>query len=537
MVYNLSVPVILYSAEKGEYMAGLRLKSKERIKKLTLTAVFTALVAVGAFINIPIMTVPYTMQFLFCNLAGILLGAQYGTLSIVLYLVMGLAGVPIFTKGGGIGYVFQPTFGYLIGFAVGCLVAALVCSKGRYSYTRIIVAGLVNVAIVYAVGMLYFDLLMRFYFGTPKDGMWILINLCLIFLPVDIIWCVVSAVVAKRLLPVLYKNDPRKMLRISTVYELKCKVLAGGEITEKEARRLKYVSLSALCNAADEIRKRFMQDRFDICSIVNAKNGGCGEDCKFCGQAARYGCREKGELIDAESYAKAYDAAEREGLNAISAVTAGRALPKAEIEKMCAIYEAHIDGKTERCASHGLVDKESLIKLKESGVTRIHNNLETCEQYFSKVCTTHTHAEKLDTVRTAKELGFKVCSGGIIGVGESMNDRIKLALELRREGVYSVPLNVLIPKKGTPLEEIKPLPYDEIRRTFAIFRFILPDTFIRPAAGRRDLPDKGEKLFRCGANAAITGDYLTTKGVGVDEDKAMIKRLGFVVDAERQEQI
>lgn len=488
---------------------------------------FTALITVGAFIQIPIMTVPFTMQFLFTNLAGILLGVKYGTLSLLLYLVLGLAGVPLFTKGGGIGYVFQPTFGYLIGFAVGAFVAALICSRGRYSYKRLIVAGIVNLAIVYSLGMLYFDLLMRFYFGKPQDGAYILVNLCLIFLPMDLIWCMVAAVVAKRILPLLYKNDPAQMLRISDVYRLKCRVLCGAEITEKEARLLKYAPLGALCKAADEIRERFMKDSFDMCSIINAKSGGCGEDCKFCGQSARYGCKERGELINAADYAEAYAHAEEKGLAAISAVTAGKALGDAESDRMANIYAAHRDGKTERCASHGLLTKEQLKILKDSGVTRLHNNLEACEEYFPKLCTTHTHAQKLETIRAAKELGFKVCSGGIIGAGESMNDRIRLAFELKREGVFSVPVNVLIPKAGTPLEKTKPLSYDEIRRTVAIFRFILPDAYIRPAAGRRDLPDHGEKLFKGGANAAITGDYLTTKGVDTDDDLKMIAALGF----------
>lgn len=533
MVYNSSFAWYYYLRRK--IMANLRLKSRERIKKLTLTAMFTALITVGAFIQIPIMTVPFTMQFLFTNLAGILLGVKYGGLSLVLYLVLGLAGVPIFTKGGGIGYVLQPTFGYLIGFTLGAIVAALICSKGRYSYPRLLVAGIVNLLIVYAMGMLYFSLLMKFYFGKPQDGVYVLVNLCLIFLPMDIIWCIVSAVVSKRLLPLLYKNDPAKMLRISDVYALKCKVLSGAEITEREAKRLKYVSLGALCNAADEIRKRFMGDSFDLCAIVNAKNGGCAEDCKFCGQAACYGCREKGELISKEEYSKVYTAASENGLNALSAVTSGKVLSDKDIDKMVGIYMQHRDGKTERCASHGLLDENALKKLRESGVTRIHNNLEACEEYFPKLCTTHTHAQKLETVRAAKELGFKVCSGGIIGTGESMDQRIKLALELRREKVFSVPVNVLIPKNGTPLEKTKPLSYDEIRRTVAIFRFILPDVYIRPAAGRRELPDNGEKLFRCGANAAITGDFLTSKGVETSQDIKMFKKLGYKLNTEDKE--
>ncbi len=514
-----------------------RLRSKDRIKKLTLTAMFTALIAVGAFIKIPIMTVPFTMQFLFANLAGILLGVKYGSLALALYLVLGLAGVPIFTGGGGIGYVLQPTFGYLIGFAAGAVIAALICSKGRYSYPRLIAAGVVNLIVVYALGMIYFSLLMKFYFGKPQDAGYVLVNLCLIFLPMDIIWCIVSAVVAKRILPVLYKNDPAKMLRISDLYASKCKVLNGGRLTEKEVRRLKYAPLGALCQAADDIRRRFMKDSFDLCSIINAKNGGCGEDCKFCAQAACYGCKDKGALISKEEYDGAYRAAEKEGLNALGSVTAGKVLPEKDMQILSDYYSAHRDGAVERCVSHGLLTKERIEKLKECGVTRLHNNLEACAEYFPKLCTTHTHTQKLETVRAAKAAGLKVCSGGIIGAGESMNDRIRLALELREEGVFSVPVNVLMPGKGTPLENAKPLSYDEIRRTVAIFRFILPDVYIRPAAGRRELPDNGEKLFKGGANAAITGDFLTVKGVAVSDDREMLKRLGFAlkeVDCRRE---
>ena len=505
-------------------MAKMRLQSRERLKKLMLTATFTALITVGAFIKIPIMTVPFTMQFLFCNLAGILLGAKYGTLAVALYLALGLSGVPLFTGGGGIGYVFQPTFGCLIGFAVGAMVAALICSRGRYSYPRMIAAGVVNVFIVYSLGMIYYALMMKYYFGTPKEAGWIIVNFCLIFLPMDFVWCAVSAVVAKRVLPLLYKNDPEKMLRISTLYELKCKVLNGGEITYKEAKRLKYVSLGALCAAADEIRQRFCKDAFDLCAIVNAKSGGCGEDCKFCAQSAHYGSKERGELISSEEYDRAYAAAESAGVAALGAVTAGRALSDAEIDAACRLYKAHEGGKVERCVSHGLLSEKQIKRLKDSGVTRLHNNLETCEGYFHKVCTTHTHAQKLQTVRAAKEAGLKVCSGGIIGLGESMNDRIKLAFELRNEGVFSVPINILDPRKGTPCENAKPISYDEIRRTVAIFRFILPDVFIRLAAGRRELSDKGEKLFRGGANAAITGDFLTVKGVSVNDDVVCFQR-------------
>lgn len=505
----------------------IKQSSRERTKKLALTALFTALIAVGAFIRIPIMTVPFTMQFLFTNLAGILLGVKYGTLSLVIYLVLGLAGVPIFTSGGGIGYVFQPTFGFLIGFTVGAFVSALICSKGRYSFARLMIASLVNLVIVYSLGMIYFDLLMKYYFHTPKDGGWILVNLCLIFLPMDTVWCVVASVVAKRLLPVIYKNDALKMNRISIVREFKNKVLSGGTLSERQARKLKHVSLSKLCSAADEIRERFCGNKVDLCAIVNAKNGGCGENCKFCAQSACYSNVEKGTLISESDYITACDRAKEQGLDGFSAVTSGRALADRETDEMCSIYKKAHDGKIRLCASHGLLTKEQFAKLKESGVDTIHNNLETSERFFPSVCTSHTYQDKVDAIKAAQSVGLNVCSGCLIGMGENMDDRIALAAQLRKLNIKSVPVNILHPIEGTPLQDSKPLSYDEIRRTVAIFRFMLPDAFIRIAAGRKELPDNGKTLFAGGANAAITGDLLTTEGVVTQNDKQMFEALGM----------
>ena len=179
------------------------------------------------------------------------------------------------------------------------------------------------------------------------------------------------------------------------------------------------------------------------------------------------------------------------------------------------------------CGSHGLLDLEDFTKLKEAGVTRYHNNLETSRRYFLEICTTHSYEEKIQAIQNAKKAGLEVCSGGIIGMGETREDRVDLAIELRKLEVCSVPLNILNPIPGTPLEKLEPISEEEIRKTAAIFRFLLPNVWIRTAGGRIQLQDGGANLFAGGINGAITGDMLTTSGSMIEQDKQRIQELGY----------
>jgi biotin synthase len=183
----------------------------------------------------------------------------------------------------------------------------------------------------------------------------------------------------------------------------------------------------------------------------------------------------------------------------------------------------------ELCSSNGLLSYEQFVRLRDAGVTRIHNNLETSRRFFPQVCTTHTYDEKLATINAAKRAGMEICSGGIIGMGETLEDRIDMAMELQALGVKSIPINILMPIKGTALENQEPLSDEEILRTIAIFRFINPRADIRLAGGRKLLCDKGRKAFLSGANASIIGNMLTSVGNSVDEDFAMFEELGFTV--------
>ena len=216
------------------------------------------------------------------------------------------------------------------------------------------------------------------------------------------------------------------------------------------------------------------------------------------------------------------------GVLRYSIVTSGRALGDSEISSLCeSIRKIHDVCQIEVCVSLGLLNEEQFRSLLKSGASRIHNNLEASESFFPNICTTHTTADKIAAIKAAKAAGMQVCSGGIIGLGETMEDRIDLALTLRELDIRSIPVNVLNPIPGTPLEHQPPLDYAEILRTIAIFRFLLPGAAIRLAGGRGLMPDQGKACFLSGANAAISGDMLTTSGITIETDLKLIAECGY----------
>lgn len=501
----------------------------KKTKLLALIALFTALSAIGAFIKIPIGSVPVTMQFAFCNLAMLLLGYKWGTLSIVIYIVLGLVGVPIFTAGGGFGYVLQPTFGYIIGFALGCFVGGLVYARGTNSLLRRIASGFVNLVTVYAVGVAYLGILMKYHLGQDVDVRELIVAYALVFIPTDALWAVLASLAAPRILPYVWGKNSSQVKRLDCIDGYVRKIESGARLTERELRRLKRVNLAKLCDAADALAKKYVGSP-ELCAIIAAKTGGCGEDCAFCAQSTKAGLMPAGKLISEEEYDHAWRAAEKAGISAFSAVTSCVRPTQEETDELCRWFNSRKDGPMELCASLGIVSEQTLKQLKQAGLKRYHNNLESSRAFFPKLCTTHTYDQKVKTIEAARSVGLRVCSGGIIGAGESMNDRISMAAELARLGVTSVPVNILTPIAGTPLEHARKLSYDEIRRTVAIFRFALPHARIRIAGGRSALPDNGRALFRGGADSAISGDYLSTRGVAYDEDAEMLGKGASVSD-------
>ena len=315
------------------------------------------------------------------------------------------------------------------------------------------------------------------------------------------------------------------------VKEQKEKVLGGEQITKEEAMRLYEEPLEEVCTAADEIRRYFCEDRFDLCTIINGKSGKCPEDCKYCAQSAYYHTStEDYPLLETEEIVRQAKYNADRGVLRYSIVTSGRALKDEEIDQMCgAIRAIREQTDIEVCVSFGLLSEEQFRRVKEAGASRVHNNLETSRRNFPNICTTHTFDDKVEAVKAAKSAGLTVCSGGIMGLGETVEDRIDMALTLRELGIRSVPVNMLNPIPGTPYEGNPRLTVDDMRRITAVYRFILPDAAIRLAGGRGLMEDKGEGCFRSGANAAISGDMLTTAGYSVETDMDMLDRIGYRV--------
>ena len=284
-----------------------------------------------------------------------------------------------------------------------------------------------------------------------------------------------------------------------------------------------------LYKAADLIRKHFVGDKVDLCSIINGRSGRCPEDCKYCAQSAHH--KTECEVYDFLPQSKIMEMCklnEREGVDRFSIVTSGRALTGEEFEKAIEAYKAmSAECNIELCASMGFLTLEQFKRLKEVGVTSYHHNIETSRRNFPNICTTHTYDQKLATLKLVKEAGLYVCSGGIIGMGETFEDRIDMAMDLCDAGADSIPINALMPIKGTPLENQPLLEEEEIMRTIAMFRFINPKADIRLAAGRALLTGDGEEAFKAGASATITGNMLTTVACAtIRSDKAMLKRMG-----------
>lgn len=312
---------------------------------------------------------------------------------------------------------------------------------------------------------------------------------------------------------------------------LKNKVLSGHAVSREEAVSLISAPLDELCRAADEIRRHFCGDNFDMCTIINGKSGRCSENCRYCAQSAHYttSCEEYSLLGTEELVKQALYNYER-GVLRYSIVCSGRKLSDSEVDSLCESIRAIKKAcPISVCVSVGLLDERNFRKLKEAGADRAHNNLESSRRFFPEVCTTHTFDDKINAINDAKAAGFEVCSGGIMGLGETMEDRIDMVLTVRELGIKSVPVNMLNPIPNTPFEHNEILSEEEMARTVAIFRFIIPDGQIRLAGGRGLMSDMGKQLFQSGANAAISGDMLTTRGITIDNDMKMTSELGYRV--------
>lgn len=309
------------------------------------------------------------------------------------------------------------------------------------------------------------------------------------------------------------------------------RVLATGEgLSKEEALELAYnLDEIELEEGARAVRDRWCSPTFDFCAIINGKSGKCSEDCKYCAQSNHYPVEiEQYALLDEDTIVADALRKTEQGVGRYSVVTSGKALNDDEMDHLAAAYACIArESNIALCASLGLLTREQFEKLYASGVRRYHNNLETSRRFFPQICSTHSYDDKIATIKLAQEVGFEICSGGIIGLGETLEDRLDMVLTARELGVVSIPVNVLNPIPHTPLEHNEILSNREVARTVALMRLLVPSIDLRLAGGRELLGDKGERAINAGANAAITGDMLTTKGITVKEDKELVARLGF----------
>ncbi len=306
-------------------------------------------------------------------------------------------------------------------------------------------------------------------------------------------------------------------------------IIGGRRLTrEDDLNGFVTADLEDLRTGADRIRAYFIGDKVDLCTIISGRSGKCSENCKFCAQSARYhtAC-DIYDLMDEEEILSAARENQIEGVSRFSIVDSGRSPLPGDFEKIVSIFrKMHETLKIDLCCSLGFLTAEQFKRLHDAGVKSVHCNLETSRRFFPSICTTHTYEDKIENIRRAQQEGMRVCSGGIIGMGESWEDRIDLALELSELGIFSIPINSLMPIPGTPLEDLPRLSEEEILRTIAIFRYIDPEADIRLAGGRALMRDNGRETFTSGASASITGNMLTTSGSTIASDKAMLKELG-----------
>jgi biotin synthase len=299
-------------------------------------------------------------------------------------------------------------------------------------------------------------------------------------------------------------------------------------MSDQDLDSLLNLSLPELLSRADRVRRDSLGCSLELCSIINAKSGLCGEDCKFCAQSSRhsaeistYPLKSKNEILEAARRAKEIGA-EKFGI-----VTSGNRLTAQELDVIKdAVAEIKDKIGISICASLGALNRDELKILKDAGLSRYHHNIETSPRFYSQIISTHSFQERIDTIEAARSTGLEVCSGGIIGMGESWQDRIDMAVVLKKLDVDSVPINFLIPITGTPLESLEPISCADAVRTICIFRIILKDKVIKIAAGRETILKGFQALgFMAGASGMLIGGYLTIKGKEIAEDKKLIKEI------------
>lgn len=313
-----------------------------------------------------------------------------------------------------------------------------------------------------------------------------------------------------------------------------CKAIEQGGLNREDARALLALEESELLASATAVREHFFANKVEACFIINAKSGNCNMNCRFCSQSGfnhteieHYPFKSGEEL---EEIVKGW---EPYPVGRCGIVTSGGALTDADVEKLAQFIEQRMAAgkkKPQICGSLGRLKHAAIERLKQAGMTRLHHNLETSESFYPNVCTTQKWRDRLDTVHQAKEHGLSVCVGGLFGLGETWEDRIDFAFQLKEEGIRNIPMNFLYPHPGTPMANQPVMEPSEALRIIALFRHLIPDATLRICGGRVSvLKERQYEMFAAGANAFMTGNYLTIAGAGIETDLAHLRELGLEI--------
>ena len=322
-----------------------------------------------------------------------------------------------------------------------------------------------------------------------------------------------------------------------TLQKLKEQVLRGSHISKEEAEWLAVQpDKEALYEAAHEITRGLASEEFDMCSIINAKSGRCPENCKWCAQSSHYKTQaDVYDLVDKEECLRHARHNEAQGVARFSLVTSGRKPSSRNMEKLCeAARHMRRHSSIQLCASLGLLNEDEMRALHDAGITRYHCNLETAPSYFPQLCSTHTQEEKLRTLQAARNVGMDICSGGIIGMGESKEDVVDMLLELREIQPEALPINFLLPIKGTPLgdADISGLTTEYCMKVLCLARLLVPKSDIRCAAGREVYFKGEEKKLLSVVDSIFASGYLTAGGQGIQDTIKTIEDAGFTYEIE-----
>ncbi|MFZ5596948.1 MAG: biotin synthase BioB [Bacillota bacterium] len=325
------------------------------------------------------------------------------------------------------------------------------------------------------------------------------------------------------------------------LFEAKTGILTDQGISKEKAYELTYLKgpeILDLLSASGSMARKTRGNRVETCAIVNARSGGCSEDCRFCSQSSRYETKAPVyPFLSPENILRQAIYMEAAGAKRFSLVTSGRGISDRDFDTALATF-ALLKRETglKLCSSFGIINEEKAVMLKQAGVEMYHHNLEASSGYFPLTCTTHSHQDRINTIKTARKAGLRICAGGIMGIGETFGQRVDLAFEIRDLGIDSVPVNFLKPIKGTPLENTPPVPPLTLLQILAIFRLIMPGAVIRLCGGRQNLGALQPLAFMAGADGVMIGNYLTTKGEDIKKDMQMLADLGLqisLIDKER----